>query len=190
MTYNEGISLVADVINNASFETPAVIAVDGSSASGKTTFAKEIEARFGIPVIHTDDFCRPRNEKGELEISEFDGNFDLERFKAEVICGIKSLNPFDIGIFNCKIGRIDRTIEVPCAKCYLIEGAYSHNPKLGEYSTVKIFFDISFEVQKERIIARDGDNKLETYLSIWIPAEERYIQHYGIVEKSDYHINI
>ena len=190
MTYNEGISLVSDVIRNASFETPAVIAIDGRSASGKTTFAKEIEERFGIPVIHTDDFCRPRNEKGELEISEFDGNFDVERFKNEVICGIKSVNSFKISIFDCKKGCISNTIEVPRAKCYLVEGAYSHDPKLGEYSTVKIFFDIGADLQKERLKVRNGNKALETYLSIWIPAEERYIRHYGIVEKSDYHINI
>ncbi len=186
MTYKEAASLVRDIINQASESTPAVIVIDGRSASGKTTFAKEISELTGVPVLHTDDFCRPRDEKGNLAISQFDGNFDLERFYNEVVCGIKSRRDFEIGVFDCSKGCISEKRKYSKSNCYIAEGAYSHNPKLGDYATIKLFFDVDKNLQRERILRRNGKNALEKYLSLWIPAEERYIEHYNITEKSNH----
>ncbi len=190
MTYNECVSYVLDIVNNASKSNPMVIAVDGRSASGKTTFANEISRISGVPVIHTDSFCRPRDENGNLNVSEFDGNFDIERFYNQVVLGIKSGTDFEIGIFDCQEGCVTEKQKYHSSFCYIIEGAYSHNPKLGDYANVKLFFDIEKDVQKKRILKRNGAVMLEKYMSIWIPAEERYIKHYEIKEKSDYIINI
>ena len=190
MTYSECMEFVSELVGNATLEHPLIIAIDGRSASGKTTFADEINQRFGIPIIHTDDYCRPRNEFGDLDISEFDGNFDIARFKSEVIDGVKSGDSFEIGIFDCKKGRIVKTVGIPFSKCYLVEGAYSHNPHLGDYATVKLFFDINESLQRERIVLRNGVDGSERYVSVWIPAEERYIEHYGVDKNCDYYINI
>ena len=189
MTYNECFAYVLDIVNNASKSTPTVIAIDGRSASGKTTFANEISRSTGVSVIHTDDFCRPRDKNGNLDISEFDGNFDISRFYNEVVLGIKSGLDFEIGIFNCQKGCVTEKQKLKSSSCYIIEGAFSHNPNLGDYANVKLFFDIDKDVQKERILKRNGAVMLEKYMSVWIPAEERYIKHYGIKEKSDYIIN-
>ena len=189
MTYKEAVSLVLDILDNASEENPIVIAIDGRSASGKSTFSKEISNISGVPVLHTDDFFRPRDEKGNLNISEYDGNFDIERFYNEAVQGIKSNTDFEIGIFDCSKGYISKKKQYPKSNCYIIEGAYSHNPKLGNYANVRLFFDVEKITQQERILKRNGEIALEKYLSLWIPAEERYIEHYNITEKSDYIIN-
>ncbi|MBE6692157.1 MAG: hypothetical protein E7586_02335 [Ruminococcaceae bacterium] len=189
MTYKDAVSLVLDLIENATEANPIVIAIDGRSASGKTTFAKEISQITGVSVIHTDDFCRPRDEKGNLAISQFDGNFDIERFYKEAVCGIKSRKGFEIGIFDCSKGCISHRNKYPKSNCYIVEGAYSHNPKLGDYATLKLFFNVDKIIQQERILKRNGKDALEKYLSVWIPAEERYIEHYNINEKSNHIIN-
>lgn len=189
MTYSECRSVLIELIEKSSCETPLVIAIDGRSASGKTTFANEVARSANIPVIHTDDFCRPRDKEGNLNLSEFDGNFDIERFKKQVVKGLKSKNDFEIGIFNCQKGCIDGYANIPKSSCYIIEGAYSLNPNLGEYATLKIFFDTSKEIQIERILKRNGEKALAKFLSVWIPAEERYISHYKISEKCNYYIN-
>lgn len=189
MTYNECKSLLCDFINNASADKPFVIAIDGRSASGKTTFAEEISRLTGVPVIHTDDFCRPRDKQGKVNVSSFDGNFDIQRFRDEVVESFKQNKEFVICLFNCQKGCIDNRVTVPKSNCYIVEGAYSHNPNLGEYASLKIFFNTTVEKQTERILKRNGELALEKYLSVWIPAEERYFKHYEVLEKSKYIIN-
>ena len=60
-----------------------VLAIDGSSTSGKSTLANELSQFFDTRIIHLDDFYLPRGVK-DLNTS-FDGNIDLKRFKEEII---------------------------------------------------------------------------------------------------------
>lgn len=179
LNYKQAYSYICEIINNQS--GTYVIAIDGRSASGKTTFADSLNRQ----VIHTDDFYRPRNESGRLAISEFDGNFDISRFKREIVEGIKSNLPFCYGVFNCAEGLITERRRIELPNCIIVEGAYSLNPNLYDYADLKVFFDIDKETQKERIIKRNGVCGYERFKQIWIPAEERYFKHYGIKEKCD-----
>ena len=178
-------SLIKFFVDSNPDNLPIIVAIDGRSASGKTTFANLFKDDDGFYVIHTDDFYRPKNSQGELEISEFDGNFDLERFKIEVVDKLNS-NSFSYGVFDCRDQAITKTVTVEEPKCIIIEGAYSHNPNLSEYADLKIFFDIGTEQQKERIIKRNGKESFDAFKSLWIQAEERYFCHYSIEETSDY----
>lgn len=170
-------------------DLPLIIAFDGRSASGKTSLAERLKEVLNIPVIHTDDFYRPKNEYGELEISEFDGNFDMIRFKREVVEHLKKKNNFKYGVFDCKLGRIEKYNEISAFECCIIEGAYSLNPKLNEYVDLKVFFDINEETQKQRILHRNGEKQLENFKNIWLPAEERYLEHYQIKKSCDIIVN-
>ena len=174
VSIKDALSLIQKRIR--SHKKPFVIAIDGRSASGKTTFAQAL----GCPVIHTDDFYRPRNEEGELDISEFDGNFDYARFKTEIVGRIGQGKAFSYGVFDCALGKISSSISVPDFDCIAVEGAYSLNPRLGDYADMKIFFDVSKDVQAQRIEARNGREALSRFKEIWIPAEERYFLHYNI----------
>lgn len=184
ITTKELYKLLKERINDANL--PFVIAIDGRSASGKTTFANILNKELKIPVIHTDDFFKPKSHEGKILITEFDGNFDIERFKNEVINGIASQNDFEIGIFNCFKNEIEKRILVPKSNCYIIEGAYSLNPNLGNYADFKIFFNINSTLQKERIVKRNGIELYKVFQNIWIPAEERYFNHYHIKELCNY----
>ncbi len=164
---------------------PFVIAIDGRSASGKTTFSQELCDLIGASVIHTDDFFRPRNSKGELEISQYCGNFDIERFENEVVRGISSGSDFCVSVFDCKVGAVVDSITYQSGGIYIVEGAYSLHPDLGKYWDIGLFFDIEPELQRERIVGRNGIELFEAFEKIWIPAEERYFEKYKIMSFSD-----
>ncbi len=164
---------------------PFVLAIDGRSASGKTTFASRLSEIVGAPVIHTDDFFRPRNKEGELEISEYSGNFDIERFKNEAVCGIASGKDFCVSAFDCKKGMITETLKYSRSDVYIVEGAYSLHPELGKYWDLSLFFDVDSETQQKRIVNRNGIKSYIAFESIWIPAEERYFEKYKIMSRSD-----
>lgn len=54
------LSQINDVIEKCrTSDEHAALAIDGMSASGKSTLAAEIADRFGGSVIHTDDFHLP-----------------------------------------------------------------------------------------------------------------------------------
>ncbi len=170
-------------------EKLSVVAIDGPSAAGKTTLAKRLSEDLDIQVVHTDDFYRPRDKDGKLQISEFDGNFDIERFKNEVVANIGGNTPFEVGAFDCKQGRVVKKLCYQPSNCFVIEGSYSHNEKLGNYATLKVFCDVSPKEQEERIKSREGEDGFNRFNSLWIPAVNRYFAHYKVKEKSDIIIN-
>ncbi len=178
---DSALSIIKERIKSHTSESPLVIAIDGMAASGKTTFAE----RLSLPVIHTDDFYRPRNQRGELEISDYSGNFDLERFKKEVVANIKKGKPFRYGVFDCKQGIITHEEAISEYNCIVVEGAYSTHPELGTYADIKLFFEIGKQEQKKRIIMRNGEKAYKAFSSVWIPAEQRYHTFYKIKENSD-----
>ena len=187
--YENAFEHISKLIDGYSGKFPLIIAFDGRSASGKSSLAERFERELNIPVIHTDDFFRPRNKHGELEISEFDGNFDVFRFKSEIVDQLRNGMNLRYGVFDCKLGKISRYNEIAVSNYCIIEGAYSLNPNLSEYVGCKIFFDIERDAQRRRILNRNGARQLENFEKIWLPAEERYLEHYKIKERCDIIVN-
>lgn len=148
-----------------------IIAVDGRSAAGKTTLAAELSTVLGCGVVHMDDFFLPPEMRTPERLSQPGGNVDRERFAAEVLPFLGA--EFEYGAFSCSNGCIDRKVHVPAGRV-IIEGAYSMHPAFGEYFDFGIFADISPELQKQRIIARSGEEKWEQFREKWIPMEELY----------------
>ena len=61
-----------------------VVAIDGNSASGKTTLAEELREEFSARVFHCDDYFLQPYQRTEQRLNETGGNFDRERFRKEV----------------------------------------------------------------------------------------------------------
>ena len=185
MTFNNGFEYLKSLLANRNKDKLFIIAIDGRAASGKTTLASELSRVDDIPVLHTDDFFKPRNNYSRLEMTEFDGNFDIGRFHKEAVFGMLSREEFEIGIYDCKKGSISETVLYKPSDCFIVEGAYSLNPQLGEYADLRIFVDIDKQLQKTRIISRNGIDGYKRFESVWIPAEERYFSYYKIRDSVD-----
>ncbi len=181
----KALQIIKAFVAEASAEKPLVIAIDGRAASGKSTFAFKLQKEINSPVICTDDFFRPR-KNGIVEISEYSGNFDIERFKTEIVKSVLHRKPLEYGVFDCKQGIITHNIILPQSDVYIVEGAYSLHPMLSEYADLKLFFTVSSEVQKNRIVTRNGENGYNNFKNTWIPAEERYLTHFDIESTCDY----
>ena len=145
-----------------------VLAIDGNSASGKSTLVNELSQFFDTRIIHLDDFYLPRGVK-DLNTS-FDGNIDLKRFKEEIIDKL-----FDDSLtyraFSCKEQKIVSSSSLLKKELTIVEGSYSLNPYFGKYYDLSIFIKISEE--------RNKDNYLD-FINKWVVLENRYNSHYGI----------
>jgi uridine kinase len=163
----------------------AVIGIDGRCASGKTTLAQEIVARFNAQIIHMDDFFLPFEMRTDKRLSETGGNVHYERFNAEVVSGLEKGGKFAYRAFCCKNGTYGETKSVSADKPIVIEGSYAFHPEIKINYDLKIFLTSDYETRLERIRRRNGDEMLEIFKSKWIPLEEKYFSGFSIEEKCD-----
>ena len=91
-----------------------------------------------------------------------------------------SLKPFD-----CKIQGYKPCVEIQPEKVVIIEGSYSCHSDFSALYDLHIFLTISPEIQKERIVNRNGEEGYKSFKSKWIPAEEKYFNEQGIENKCE-----
>ncbi len=164
---------------------PFVIAIDGRSASGKTTLAEALSKELDCGVIHIDDFFLPVELRTEERYNTPGGNFHIERFSAEVIPNLKIIGGFSYRRFDCKTMNLGKTVDISSSKFYIVEGAYSLHPDLGAYADFSVFSDVSKEEQLKRIINRNGEAAAQNFITKWIPLEEKYFNAFDIMKKAD-----
>lgn len=189
MCYEEIKELISRLLNNK--ENAIAVGIDGRCASGKTKLSEKLKKEFNASVIHMDDFFLPRELRTKERLSSPGGNVHYERFETEVLerlrlikSGIKA--PFSYKRFDCSLMDFQREpVLCPAARLYIVEGAYSMRPELSDIYDLKIFSDISHELQIERIMKRNGPNALPAFIEKWIPMEEKYFDFYKIKENCD-----
>lgn len=162
-----------------------VIAIDGRSASGKTTLAALLEIVLNAGIIHMDDFFLPLTLRTEDRLAQPGGNVHYERFIEEVLPHLPGTGAFSYRIFNCAVMDLSGERHVPESRWRVVEGAYSCHPAFGEDMDLRVFSDIDAHEQYKRVLARNGEEMARIYAGRWIPLEEAYFQAYRIKERAD-----
>ncbi|MBO5040902.1 MAG: hypothetical protein J6D09_07375 [Clostridia bacterium] len=152
----------------------AVVAIEGGSASGKTTLAKMLSDVYDCTVFHMDDFFLRPEQRTKERYEEAGGNVDRERFLSEVLIPLKNGEQIKYRKFDCSTMTLTDEETVIPKKLTVIEGAYSMHPELAEYYDLSVFLDISPELQRERILRRNGEKMAARFFNEWIPLEEKY----------------
>ena len=98
MTKADAVALIAGRLEQTD---RLVVALDGMSCAGKTTFARELAERFSGSVVHMDDFFLPR-ERFTVEMQSLPGgNMDRDRFRESVLEPLRAGGDFDYAPFSC-----------------------------------------------------------------------------------------
>ena len=177
-------SALSEILSLISEET-RVIAIDGRSASGKTTLSSLLAAEIEGSVIHMDDFFLPPDLRSELRYSEAGGNVHYERFIDEVVDNLRLGHPFSYRRFSCSEMDYDPVpVFIDTAKPVIVEGAYSLSPRFGKYYDLSVFLTIGKEEQMRRICLRNGKDKAKVFETRWIPLEEAYFKAYSIEKRA------
>ena len=169
---------------------PLIITIEGRSGSGKSTFAQLLSEVYDIPVVHMDEFFLQKEQRTQERLNEIGGNIDYERFYEEVIQPILNKKPFKYQIFDCSNMCINGSKEISFDLGVIVEGCYSMHPKFEEYSHLKVFMDIPKEIQKDRILKRNGEFMLKRFVEEWIPKENEYFDSFKIKEKANMIIQV
>lgn len=164
---------------------PLLIAIDGRCAAGKTTLSGRLEEELYCNVIHMDHFFLQPGQRTEERLREPGGNVDYERFREEVISGLRTGQAFSYRRFDCKTMRFAEEIQMEPKGVTIVEGAYSCHPTLWDAYDLRIFLDVDGAEQLRRIDKRSGAEALAMFRDRWIPLEERYFETYRIKERCD-----
>lgn len=160
------------------------VAIDGRSASGKTTLARLLDRVYDANVFHMDDyFLRPEQRTAE-RYAEVGGNVDRERFLDEILLPLSRGDEVVSRRFDCSSFQLEDGVLHPRKKLNIVEGSYSMHPSFREYYDLSVMLDIPAKLQRERIIRRNG-SYANTFFEKWIPLEERYFEAFGVADRCD-----
>ena len=160
-----------------------LLAIDGGSASGKTTLAALLAQRYGCPVFHMDDFFLRPEQRTPQRLAEPGGNVDRERFFSEVLQPLRQGGPASYRRYDCRTGQLLPPVLRQAGQLNVIEGAYSMHPELSALYDLSVFLAVSPETQRRRILQREPAFKQQLFFKKWIPMENRYFQAFSIPER-------
>lgn len=162
-----------------------LVAIDGGSASGKTTLGALLQSIYACPVFHMDDFFLRPEQRTPERFSEPGGNVDRERFLSEVLLPLREGKAVDYRRFDCKTFTIASPRRIEPGRLNIIEGAYAMHPDLAPYYDLTVFLAVSAEKQRERILVRNAPAQAELFFDRWIPFEQRYFAALNVPERCD-----
>ena len=162
-----------------------LVAIDGGSASGKTTLGELLQSVYACPVFHMDDFFLRPEQRTPERFSEPGGNVDRERFLSEVLLPLREGKAVDYRRFDCKTFTIAPPRRIEPGRLNIVEGAYAMHPDLAPYYDLTVFLAVSAEKQRERILKRNAPAQAELFFDRWIPFEQRYFAALNVPERCD-----
>ena len=167
-----------------------ILAIEGSSASGKTTLGEILREIYGCTVFHTDDFFLRAEQRTPERYAEAGGNIDRERFLEEVLVPLSKNETVHYRRFDCSTFTVLPASEIIPEKLTVIEGAYSMHPSFLEFYDFSVFLDIPPEVQRKRILMRNSPQDAERFFDRWIPLEREYFSKLQIQKNCNMTVKI
>jgi uridine kinase len=141
-----------------------LVGIGGRGASGKSTLARRLAGAFdGVQIVPTDAF--------------WDGDrFDLERLRHDVVdevLGGRS-SAYDAFDWATRAPAARRTVH-PCG-IVVIDGVCALHQMFRDDLDVRVWVDAPADVRLARGVARDGEAARSTWLDVWIPGEDAYVE--------------
>lgn len=157
------------------------LAIDGPSASGKSTLARRISKSIKkSSIIHVDDFYETSTQrKNQITNKTLHGiEFDLERLKQQVFDPIAFRKSANYQIYNWTADRLTDMRIIQPVGLIIVEGIYSLRQDLQNYYDFKIWLEVPKELCEERVLERDrvGIGNYHNWKNDYRPAEEQYVK--------------
>ena len=157
-----------------------VLAIEGGSASGKSTLSQLLARLYGASVIHADDFFLRPEQRTPERLCEVGGNLDRERLLSEALLPLSRGEAFSYRPYDCSLGALSEPVKIEKAPLTVVEGAYTMHPELRKLYDLSVFLEVSSELQRVRILKRNSQGIAERYFAEWIPLENRYFAEMNV----------
>lgn len=169
---------------------PAVVAVDGPSAAGKTTFANTLRSAMpDAQVVHLDDFYRPMDEEQRGQLSAEKASqllFDVDRLAEQVLAPLSAGRAAQYQIYSWSSNRLSDWAEVTPGGLVVLEGVHAADRRLRILVDKIVMVELRPQMRWERMLER-GQNRPDQ-LQRWIAAEDLYLDGHRVREVADWTI--
>ena len=161
-----------------------LVAIEGGSASGKTTLGELLQNVYGCPVFHMDDFFLRPGDKGlEARFTQPGGNVDLERFLEEVLIPLREGRPVDYRRFDCATFTIAPPQRIKAGTLNIVE-ARTRTPDLAPYYDLSVFCRFRQKTARAHL-KRNAPAHAKQFFDRWIPFEQRYFDALDVRNRCD-----
>ncbi len=166
------------------------LAIEGGSASGKTTLANLLAKVYDVALFHMDDFFLRPEQRTLQRFAEPGGNVDRERFAEEVLVPLRKGEPVEYRRFDCGTFTLKPSETIFPKRLNIVEGAYSMHPELQDFYDYSVFLDIKPQAQRKRIEKRNTPEMARRFFAEWIPMEQKYFTAMDVKKQCDISIDI
>jgi uridine kinase len=163
-------------------KNPILIALDGRSGTGKSTFAQAIASRVEGIIVVGDDFYSGGNDDAWSGLSAQEKvakGIDWQRLRTQVLEPLLakrpgSWHPLDFQPGIGWVGWKDETVKLDPAPVILVDGVYSARPELLDLVDLTVLVETDDEVRRKRLILREGQDFMTRWHRLWDAAEDYY----------------
>ncbi len=174
------------VLKSIERKRPRVIAIDGKCASGKTTLQSDLKAYISFSLVSMDDFFLPPELRTPERMEEKGGNVHYERFIEEVIKPLEEgKKSFSYRKFSCATMSYTGKVEVRNDNLIIVEGSYALHPRFPRYWDISYMLTVTPDEQIRRLALRSPE-KLDDFISRWIPLENEYFSECNVESRATY----
>ena len=137
-----------------------MVGIGGHGGAGKSTLAGMIP---GAQIVSTDEF--------------WDGEgFDIERLSREVVTPLSLGTMARFSSYDWAARELRGSRAVKPTGVVVVEGVCALHRTLRDAYAVRIWVEAPYDVRLARGVARDGETARSTWVDVWMPSEERYVE--------------
>jgi uridine kinase len=168
---------IAAIASTAS--RPILVAIDGGSGAGKSTFARRVGDELGAAVIDGDDFYAggTAEEWDAMSAAEKAARcIDWTR-QRPVLETLARGEPASWRAYNWDTD--DGRLVEPATLCrpapvVILEGVYSARPELSDLFDLRVLYEAPADIRRHRIVQREGEDHRTEWNARWEEAERWY----------------
>ena len=174
--------LAAEIAEGSQRQAPFVVALDGRSASGKSTVAGVLAAELDVAMVDCDDFYAGGSLaewQARSPAEKADWCIDWRRLRAEAVEPLlagrtATWRPFD---WDAGHGLADHWTARKPGPVLVLDGAYSARPELADLVDLAVLVALEDDGERRRRLrARDGNDDVAAWQAVWDEAEDHYFR--------------
>lgn len=157
-----------------------VVAIDGRSASGKSTLGERLGEHADVAVLHMDDFYRVADQAGRERWTPEQGvdlYFDWQRLRDEALVPLRAGRAATFRVYDWDADAYGPEVTIAPRPVVVVEGVYSTRPELRHLVDVAVFVDTPLDVCVARQHARNQSPGPQ--ILRWRAAEDVYFGSLG-----------
>ena len=148
----------------------AFVGIGGRGGAGKTTLARRLP---GAQPVGTDEFWSG-------------SGFDLERLRAEVFEPLLAGRAAVFRSYDWEARRArERPRRIEPEGLVVVEGVCALHRMFRAAYDLRVWVEAPVDVRLARGVARDGEAARRTWLEVWMPMEDRYVERDDPVSAAD-----